>query len=87
MEDHVNTTEGVVERSSEHGNKIQNNNENDAGDIVPTFEVDCNNYNINVSESFDPIQLRTHGYQLPNFGNETSNTYFKQEYHMYHKHE
>ena len=53
---------------------------------MPTFEVDCNNYNINVSESFDPIQLRTHGYQLPNFGNETSNTYFKQEYHMYHEH-
>ena len=40
MEDHVNTTEGVIEHSSEYGNEIQNNNENDAGDIVPIFEVD-----------------------------------------------
>ena len=45
MEDHLNTTKGVVERSSEYGNEIQNTTENKAGDIVPTFEVDCNNYN------------------------------------------
>ena len=59
MEDHVNTTEGVVECSSEHGNEIQNNNENNAGDMLTTFQVDCNNYNINVSESSSDPSLKT----------------------------
>ena len=45
MEDHLNTTKGDVERSSEYGNEIQNTNKIEVGDIVPTFEVDCNNYN------------------------------------------
>jgi len=50
------------------------------------LDVDSNNYHDHLEDSFDPIQLDLHGYDFQSFGNDISNTYFKQDYHMYHDH-
>jgi len=54
--------------------------------IMQVFEVDSNNYHDNFEDSFDQVQLNIHGYDIQSFGNDISNTYFKQDFHMYHDH-
>jgi len=63
------------EQEDEHPNKIEQ-----------VFEVDSNIYQDQLEDSFDPIQLDLHGFDFQSFGNAISNTYFKQDYHMYHDH-
>ena len=60
--------------------------DDDFNDIEQLFEVDSNYYQDQLEDSFDPILLEIHGFDFQSFGNDMSNTYFKQDYDMYHDH-
>ena len=76
MKNHLDANEYVVDRSVVDRNIDKNHSNNTTDVCVHTSEVDCEQYNTNMSESFDSIQLISHDYVFPDFGDDISNTYF-----------